>query len=121
VWAAERYDLLLAVCEAASNAVEHGRDPSKPFFDVLTEIGDDRVTVVVRDHGQWSDGRPGAHRGRGMAMMRMLADSRVVAGPQGTTVTIRSSPRQGQAAVFPPCEPETAGGRPFPSSAVGGV
>jgi hypothetical protein len=89
----ERYDLLLAVCEAASNAIEHARDPTEPFFDVLTEIADARVTVVVRDHGQWSDGPPGADRGRGMAMMWMLADSRVAPSPQGTTVTILSSPR----------------------------
>jgi anti-sigma regulatory factor (Ser/Thr protein kinase) len=114
----ERYDLLLAVCEAASNAIEHARNPSEPFFDVLTEIAEARVTVVVRDHGQWSDRRPGVHRGRGMAMMWMLADSRVVTSPQGTTVTIRSSARHPRPPVPPHDERGTAGGSPFPSSAV---
>lgn len=89
----ERYDLLLAVCEAASNAIEHALNPTEPFFDVLCQIGGTRVTVVVRDHGQWSDEPPGADRGRGMAMMWMLADTSVAPSPQGTTVTILSSRR----------------------------
>jgi anti-sigma regulatory factor (Ser/Thr protein kinase) len=117
----ERYDLLLAVCEAASNAIEHARDPTEPFFDVLTEIGEARVTVVVRDHGQWSDGPPGADPGRGMAMMWMLADSTVVPSPQGTTVTIRSSPRHGRHPVAQHGERGTAGGSPPSSSAARGA
>lgn len=115
----ERYDLLLAVCEAASNAIEHARDATEPFFDVLTQIGDAGVTVVVRDFGQWTDGPPGSHRGRGMAMMWMLADSTVVTSPQGTTVTIRSSPRHCRHAVVSPGGPDTAGGTSPGSSAAG--
>jgi anti-sigma regulatory factor (Ser/Thr protein kinase) len=117
----ERYDLLLAVCEAASNAIEHARDPTEPFFDVLTKIADARVTVVVRDHGQWSDRPPGVHRGRGMAMMWMLADSTVVTTPQGTTVTILSSPRHRRHPAAPHSERETAGGSAYPSAAAGGA
>ena len=116
----ERYDLLLAVCEAASNAIEHARDPTEPFFDVLTEIVDSRVTVVVRDHGQWSDGSPGIHRGRGLAMMWTLADSTVVPGPHGTTVTIRSSPRHGRQAVASNGDAGTAG-RTSPASSAEGT
>jgi anti-sigma regulatory factor (Ser/Thr protein kinase) len=89
----ERYDLLLAVCEAASNAIEHAVDPREPFIDVLSEISDDRVTIVIRDHGQWNDAASGPHRGRGLAMMWLLATTSVAASPVGTTVTIRSSPR----------------------------
>jgi len=97
----ECYDLLLAACEATSNAVEHARDPSEPFVDVLTDIGDDRATIVVRDHGHWRHAAPGAHRGQGLAMMWALADTTIAPGPQGTTVTIRSSPRHGRHPVFP--------------------
>lgn len=95
----ERYDLLLVACEAASNAVEHPREPSQPFVDVLSEIGDADVTIVVRDHGHWRDGAPDLHRGRGLAMMWILAETTVTPGPQGTTVTIRNSPRHGRYAV----------------------
>jgi anti-sigma regulatory factor (Ser/Thr protein kinase) len=114
----ERYDLLLAVCEAASNAIEHARLPTEPFFDVLCQIGETRVTVVVRDHGQWSDEPPGADRGRGMAMMWMLADTRVAPSPQGTTVTILSSRRH---RVAPHGERRAAGGSPPSSSAAKGA
>jgi len=117
----ERYDLLLAVCEAASNAIEHARDPSEPFIDVLSEMSDGRVTIVVRDYGQWCDVVPGPHRGRGLGMMWLLADTAVAATPHGTTVTIRSSPRHGRSTVSPAGECGDAGGSPFPPSAVGGV
>ena len=104
----ERYDLLLAAGEAASNAIEHAVDPSEPFFEVVAVIGDAGVTIVVCDHGQWRDGTSGVHRGRGMAMMWILADTTVVARPQGTTVTIRSSPRHGRPPVPPHGEPGAA-------------
>jgi anti-sigma regulatory factor (Ser/Thr protein kinase) len=115
----ERYDLLLAVCEAASNAIEHARNPAEPFFDVLTQIGEATVTIVVRDFGQWTDEPTGEHRGRGMAMMWMLAESTVVTGPHGTTVTIRSSPRHGRHPVSPHGERATTDGSPDASSAAG--
>ena len=116
----DRYDLLLAVCEAASNAIEHARDPSEPFIDVLSEISDGRVTVVVRDHGQWSSVASGSHRGRGLQMMWLLADTTLVPSPRGTTVTIRSSPRR-RSPVARHDERLAADGSAFPSSAVGGV
>lgn len=97
----ERHDVLLAACEAASNAVEHARDPSEPFVEVLTEIANAGVRIVVRDHGQWRHAAPGAHRGHGLAMMWALADTTISPGPQGTTVTIRNSPRHGRRPVFP--------------------
>jgi len=86
----ERYDLLLAACEAASNAIEHAAVPSEPFFDALTEIDEAGVTVSISDHGHWRDATPGTFRGRGLAMMRVLVDTTVDTGPQGTTVTLRS-------------------------------
>ncbi|MET0765596.1 MAG: ATP-binding protein [Blastococcus sp.] len=108
----ERYDLLLAVCEAASNAIEHARDPSEPFIDVLSEISDGRVTVVVRDHGQWSSVASGAHRGRGLQMMWLLADTTLAPSPRGTTVTIRS---QSSASVpGRPARRARSGGRKAP-------
>jgi anti-sigma regulatory factor (Ser/Thr protein kinase) len=84
------YDLILAVSEAATNAVEHAQHPTEPFFDVSAEVDDGRVTVVVHDHGRWLPPRPSLYRGRGLAMMRVLADTTVDAGSHGTTVTIRN-------------------------------
>jgi anti-sigma regulatory factor (Ser/Thr protein kinase) len=86
----ECYDLLLAICEAASNAVEHAQDPPEPFFDVVAEIGRATVVVTVRDHGQWLPPTVSAFRGRGLQMMRLLADTTVTTSADGTTVTIRN-------------------------------
>jgi anti-sigma regulatory factor (Ser/Thr protein kinase) len=97
----ERYDLLLVACEAASNAIEHAKNPAEPFFDVLVEIRDARVTITVCDHGQWRDVPTGTHRGRGLAMMWLLADTTVAAGRHGTTATIRNSPRHGRHPAAP--------------------
>jgi anti-sigma regulatory factor (Ser/Thr protein kinase) len=116
----ERYDLLLAACEAASNAIEHAGNPSEPFFDVLTEIGDAGVTIVVCDHGQWREAPAGTYRGRGLAMMRVLVDATVDARPQGTTVTLRSRHPAPRAPAPPRPQHGAAGASPCPSSAVGG-
>jgi anti-sigma regulatory factor (Ser/Thr protein kinase) len=82
-------DLVLAASEAANNAVEHAQPPTEPFFDVCAAVDDDAVTIVVRDHGAWRQPTSPSVRGRGLAMMRALADTTVTAGPHGTTVTIR--------------------------------
>jgi anti-sigma regulatory factor (Ser/Thr protein kinase) len=89
------YDLLLAACEAATNAIEHAQKSTEPFIDVHFEVGDGQVTIVVRDHGQWRDGPGTPLRGRGLAMMRALADTTVDADPEGTTVTMRSRSGEG--------------------------
>jgi anti-sigma regulatory factor (Ser/Thr protein kinase) len=115
----ERYDLLLVAGEAASNAIEHARDPAEPFFDVVAEIVEARVTIVVCDHGQWRDVPIGSHRGRGLAMMWLLADTTVAAGRHGTTATIRSSPRHGRHPAVAGREHEALNGSRTSSSGTG--
>ncbi len=116
----ERYDLLLAVGEAASNAIEHAGDPSEPFVDVVAQVGDAGITITVCDHGQWRDATPGTYRGRGLAMMRVLVDTTIDAGATGTTVTLRSHRPAAPAPGHTHPQYEAADGSPFPSSAVGG-
>ena len=84
------YDLLLAACEAATNAVEHAQDPTEPFVDVTAEASADQVLITVRDHGQWRERVPSMDRGRGSTLMSAFADITVVPSPEGTTVTIRA-------------------------------
>jgi anti-sigma regulatory factor (Ser/Thr protein kinase) len=99
----ETYDLILSVSEAASNAVEHAQDSPEPFFDVVAEVNGTTVTVTVADHGGWLPQTASAFRGRGLAMMHILADTTVATGDDGTTVTIR---KPGDLAVG---EPERIG------------
>ncbi|WP_174278135.1 ATP-binding protein [Goekera deserti] len=88
----EAYDLLVATCEAATNAVEHAQDPSEPRIDVTVRVLGDRVEVAVRDHGRWRERVPSMDRGRGSVLMSAFADVNAVPSPEGTTVVIRTRP-----------------------------
>jgi serine/threonine-protein kinase RsbW len=98
-------DLLLAVDEAVSNAVEHaycGPIPAQNRHDapgVELSVSDTTTTddahcaaVTVTDHGSWRP-RPVScgFRGRGLRMMRALTDSvEVTATESGTRVKMIS-------------------------------
>jgi anti-anti-sigma factor len=127
-------DLLLAVGEAAANAVEHafpdlpdvpdlpdgaaaaaGHSPGRtPRVEVILERAGDTVTATVRDSGVW---RPPpadrGFRGRGLQIIRKLsADLDVRAGAEGTAVLFRLRiPR----AVPPPGRPEARLVEPRPA------
>jgi CheY-like chemotaxis protein/anti-sigma regulatory factor (Ser/Thr protein kinase) len=94
------YDLLLAACEAATNAIEHAQDPTEPFFDVTAEVVQGRVEIGVRDYGQWRQRVPSMDRGRGSTLMSAFADITATPSPEGTTVVIRA-PRTGQTSPEP--------------------
>ncbi|RBY91985.1 histidine kinase [Blastococcus sp. TF02-8] len=88
----QAYDLLLAACEAASNAIEHAQDPTEPVIEVTAHVADDLVEITVRDHGQWRERVPSMDRGRGSTLMSAFADVTATPSPEGTLVRI-SSPR----------------------------
>jgi CheY-like chemotaxis protein/anti-sigma regulatory factor (Ser/Thr protein kinase) len=100
----QAYDLLLAACEAATNAIEHAQDPTEPFFDVTAEVEDGEVTITVRDYGQWRERVPSMDRGRGSTLMSAFADITATPSPEGTTVVIRA-PRAGSAPAGPAADP----------------
>jgi serine/threonine-protein kinase RsbW len=81
--AASRIDLTLAVNEAVSNAAEHayfGSPCGAGSFDVDAhyDAARDILTVVVEDRGRWRFPDPPtgplSARGRGIELMRALAD-----------------------------------------------
>src|SRR5215210_1899278 len=92
-------DVLLAVGEAASNAIEHALEPD-PAAIVVTARGTDGggPTIEIRDHGRWDDQPSAPHRGRGMQIMRAIAgDVAVDRSPTGTIVTIQHRKEEGAA------------------------
>jgi anti-sigma regulatory factor (Ser/Thr protein kinase) len=101
----QAYDLVLAACEAATNAIEHAQDPTEPFFDVTAEVADGVVTITVRDYGQWRQRVPSMDRGRGSTLMSAFADITATPSPEGTTVVIRAS-RTGDEEPSPEHGPE---------------
>jgi GAF domain-containing protein/anti-sigma regulatory factor (Ser/Thr protein kinase) len=86
----ETYDVLVAVTEAAANAVEHAYGPGDASFDVEALMSDEgEVCVVVRDEGRWRPPR-GHNRGRGTLLMQELMDHfEVTTGDEGTEVRMR--------------------------------
>nr|WP_029434012.1 ATP-binding protein [Blastococcus sp. URHD0036] len=87
------YDLLVATCEAATNAIEHAQDPAEPVIEVAVEIGPDDVVIAVRDSGHWRERVPSMDRGRGSMLMSAFAEVTATPSPEGTTVVIRARRR----------------------------
>jgi anti-sigma regulatory factor (Ser/Thr protein kinase) len=82
-------DLELASYEALANAAEHAYPVGIPRIDLeAVAVQDGGALVTVRDQGQWRPppADPGT-RGRGLIMIRALADrAEVVPTAGGTTV-----------------------------------
>jgi anti-sigma regulatory factor (Ser/Thr protein kinase) len=94
----ERYEIVLAACEAAANAIEHAYGPADAEFALEACVEDGAVLVSVSDSGAWRE-RRGDDRGRGLRIIDGLMDSAEVApGTTGTKVSMRRRLRAGAAA-----------------------
>ena len=83
------YDIVLAVNESATNAIEHAYGPGTASFDFEAVRHGDEVEVIVRDQGHWRPAR-GEHRGRGLNVMRATMDDvDVERGTAGSEVRLR--------------------------------
>jgi serine phosphatase RsbU (regulator of sigma subunit)/anti-sigma regulatory factor (Ser/Thr protein kinase) len=92
----EVFDTVLAVSEAAANAIEHAIGPSVPSIDVSVAPAEGRVAVSVRDYGRWKDAPPEADRGRGLELIEALAEAPSIDKSQaGTTVSFRAALHKG--------------------------
>lgn len=92
---AESYDITLATCEAAANAIEHAYGPVEASFRLRAELLDGEVVVEVHDSGKWRSQR-NPRRGRGLGVMReCMDDAEVIVSPDGTTVRLRRRLKEG--------------------------
>ncbi|MCV7041264.1 ATP-binding protein [Mycolicibacterium moriokaense] len=88
-------DILLAVNEALTNAAEfaYRGQPGTMGVDVHYDDTDRSLVVDVFDHGTWRHVDSGAQpntRGRGIPLMRALADETTISpSPNGTHVQMR--------------------------------
>jgi|SRR5690242_14516542 len=109
--ACELADIVLAVSEAVSNAIEHAYLDQPPGMVEIrggveaTRCGHGRVTIIVRDHGRWRPPlRDNQNRRRGISLMRACVDTVTIGqlddDPVGTRVVLRSR-------TVPPQEPGT--------------
>jgi serine/threonine-protein kinase RsbW len=88
-------DLALATYEAMANVVDHAYPADPGVLEIKAVRPDHHITVTIADHGRWRPPPPGprdpeGRRGRGLVLIRALADSAEVSpGPRGTTVRMR--------------------------------
>ncbi|MCP9620071.1 ATP-binding protein [Nocardia otitidiscaviarum] len=91
--ASERVDdVVLAVTEVCSNAIEHGYRDRPGTVHVEGWATRSAVHLVVTDHGRWRPPRPdpGEVRGRGLRLVRALVpEVRLETGSTGTSVELR--------------------------------
>jgi anti-anti-sigma factor len=82
-------DVLIAVGEACTNAVDHAYGTEAGIVNVHLGLQGPDVVATIADTGQW--GKPAVgNRGRGTLFMRHCSDDlRIDHGPTGTTVVIR--------------------------------
>jgi anti-sigma regulatory factor (Ser/Thr protein kinase) len=66
--------VVLAVNEAAANAIEHGYRNGEGRVEIAGDLVDHELRLSVVDHGVWRAGQPDPARGRGLPLMRTLMD-----------------------------------------------
>jgi anti-sigma regulatory factor (Ser/Thr protein kinase) len=88
-------DILTAVGEACSNAIEHAYGPFGGTVTVHLSYRPPDVIAVVADTGRWRAPR-GTFRGRGITLMRALCDEVTIdRSDSGTRVRIRRTTTEG--------------------------
>ena len=93
----ELAELLVAMSEACTNAIEHATAPRHAAFQVTAEVDGPGVVLQVHDYGAWRAAR-GANRGHGITLMEELTDSvQIRRSGRGTVVRLHrrlASPRR---------------------------
>jgi serine/threonine-protein kinase RsbW len=81
--------VVLAVNEAAANAIEHGYRDGEGRVEVEGDLVDHELRLSIVDHGNWRPGEPDPARGRGLPLMRTLMhDVAIEALDPGTRVVL---------------------------------
>ncbi|HWS31231.1 MAG TPA: SpoIIE family protein phosphatase [Actinoplanes sp.] len=85
----DAFDLVMAVSEAAANAIEHPIDPAEPWITVTASFQPEAVVVRIRDTGGWRPVGDAGFRGRGLALIGALTELSVHRSAEGTEVVLR--------------------------------
>lgn len=88
--AAECDDVVVAVSEAAANAIEHPRDPRRPHFRVDGRVHRGELVIRISDSGHWREPTFPTDRGRGLTFMRrFMSEVEIIESDEGTEVILR--------------------------------
>ncbi len=108
----EAGEIVMAANEAWQNALEHGTGFARTTVDVELEVRDDEVSICVRDAGRRERDPSDPDRGRGIELMRALADEvRLELAPHGSAVRLRRRLRSGATAGGATAADERVGAR----------
>lgn len=84
----EIFELTVATCEAATNAIEHAYGPDQATFEIAAAMRGRVVEISVTDRGRWRASR-GEDRGRGLDVIKAFTHSaEVLSSEEGTTVSM---------------------------------
>jgi signal transduction histidine kinase/serine phosphatase RsbU (regulator of sigma subunit)/DNA-binding response OmpR family regulator/anti-sigma regulatory factor (Ser/Thr protein kinase) len=84
----DAYEMLVALGEAAANAIQHPIAPTEPFIEVSLTVAAGEIVAIVRDFGRWND-EVKEDSGNGRLLMAALAEVDIKEHPGGTAVTLR--------------------------------
>jgi PAS domain S-box-containing protein len=88
------HDVLVAVGEAAANAIEHPREPQGAVFHVDGRVEHGDLVIRVSDTGRWREPSLPTERGRGLSFMRrLMSDVEVHDNERGTEIVLRRNLR----------------------------
>jgi PAS domain S-box-containing protein len=83
-------EVVVAVVEAAANAIEHPHDPRSSVFRIEGRVTGDELVVRVSDSGRWREQSLPTDRGRGLFFMReLMSHVEIREGDGGTEVVLR--------------------------------
>ena len=86
----EAGEIVVAVNEAAANAIEHAYGLQHAEFSIVARKLDSEIEVTIGDSGHWRTAPASGDRGRGLDLARRLMDHvEIHAADDGTTVTMR--------------------------------
>lgn len=91
-------DVLIAVGEACSNAIEHAGAGAGATIDVRARMSGLELAVSIGDRGTWRAATAPADRGHGLRLMRVLSSSvKISTAQNGTRVELRFRLADGEA------------------------
>lgn len=90
-------DLGLVVYEALANAAEHAYHPDEHHrpLHLHARVERNAVVVTIADQGHWLPEHDPGDRGRGLQLMRFMAELQVDISARGTTVVLRAPLHRG--------------------------